>query len=110
MKKIFLVIITILLVGCTSSKDKEINKIIEDNNYILLDVRTPDEYNQSHIKDAINIPYDSIDENIELDKSKKIMVYCKSGKRSNIAYNKLTNLGYDVYDMGAFESIKLDKE
>ena len=110
MKKIFLVIITILLVGCTNSKDKEINEIIAGNNYIILDVRTPDEYNQSHIKDAINIPYDSIDENIELDKSKKIMVYCKSGKRSNIAYNTLTNLGYDVYDMGAFESIKLDKE
>ena len=47
---------------------------------------------------------------MELDKSKTILVYCQSGNRSGMSYNILISLGYEVYDLGAFESIDLPKE
>ena len=87
---------------------KENNKIQEiknANNYILVDVRTKEEYDEGHLKDALNIPYDIIDENVELDKSKTILVYCKSGKRASTAETTLKNLGYTVYNLGGFEQI-----
>lgn len=93
----------------TSVEDK-MNGIIENDNYIIVDVRTSEEYNEGHVVGAINIPYDQIDENSNLDKTKTIMVYCKSGKRSSIAYNTLESLGYDTLDLGAYESINLEKE
>ena len=115
MKKILcsLLIITmvILLVGCSGEKEmSSLDKILKENNYIIVDVRTQEEYDTSHVKGAVNIPYDEIDENVELDKSKTILVYCKSGGRSSIAYNTLKELGYDVMDLGAFDSIDLEKE
>lgn len=63
-----------------------------------------------HLADAINIPYDEIDNNIDLDKDKLILVYCMSDTRSSIAYTKLTELGYEVYDLGAYDKIDLPKE
>ncbi len=123
MKKLLIsLLLSLLLVGCSNNdtkkvtvhslpnEEKSINSIIEKDNYIIVDVRTKEEYEESHIKGAINIPCDEINENIKLDKSKTIMVYCKSGTRSNIAYNTLISLGYDSYDMGAFDNINLDKE
>ena len=110
MKKIFcLLLIALFLIGCEKTMS-EYDQIIEKNNYIVVDVRTAEEYKESHVKGALNIPYDTIDENIDLDKSKTIMVYCKSGKRSSIAYSTLKSLGYDVYDLGAFASVQLEKK
>ena len=51
---------------------------------------------------------DEIDDKIS--KNKVIFVYCKSGNRSKIAFNTLKNLGYEVYDLGAFTEIDLPKE
>ena len=114
MKKILLLVIvfiSIFAVGCGSKKEEsDLDKLLAEKEYIIVDVRTKEEYDISHVKDAINIPYDVIDETIDLDKDKNIFVYCKSGNRSKIAYNKLTSLGYTVYDLGAFESIDLPKE
>ena len=45
-----------------------------------------------------------------LDKDKTILVYCKSGVRSNKAYNTLKDLGYDVIDLGAYDNVTLEKE
>mgnify|MGYP004671839135 FL=1 len=113
MKKIIVLLLSILLlVGC-NNKEKESNtleEILKENNYIIVDVRTKEEYDTSHIVGAINIPYDTIDENTDLDKSKTIIVYCRSGKRSSIAAETLKKLGYNVLDLGAFDSINLDKE
>ena len=91
-------------------KTEAIQKIMSENEYIIVDVRTPEEYKESHIKGAINIEYDKIDENVKLDKNKLIMVYCKSGVRSNKAYQTLISLGFNVYDMGGISTINLDKE
>lgn len=110
MKKILIILIlSFMLCGCNNKETKTIEEIMKKNNYIIVDVRTNEEYNQGHVVDALNIPYDVI-ENSNLDKTKTIFVYCKSGNRSNIAYNKLSNLGYDVYDLGAFNDIDLPKE
>lgn len=109
MKKIFVVfILSLFLCGCNSKS--ELDKIIEEANYIIVDVRTENEYKASHLVDAINIPYDEIDSGVKLDKNKTILVYCMSGNRSSIAYKTLDSLGYDVYDMGAFSDIDLPKE
>ena len=113
MKKIIiLVLILISLTGCSPKRSTSeiIKEIMSSKEYIIIDVRTKEEYNMSHIKNAINIPYDKINKNIDIDKDNVIFVYCASGKRSSIAFNKLEKLGYTVYDLGAFASINLPKE
>lgn len=112
MKKIFLsLLICILCCSCSNeSTNQNLDDIISSKEYIVIDVRTEEEYNSGHVKDSINIPYNEIDENIEIDKDKIILVYCKSGARSKIAYDKLSDLDYTVYDLGAYDSINMDKE
>lgn len=117
MKKILiLLIISISLIGCgTKEKIQENNpnkldQVLEEGNYVVVDVRTSEEYNESHVVESYNIPYDEIDESIYLDKDKPVLVYCKSGERSKKAYETLKKLGYEVYDLGAFSSVDLPKE
>jgi rhodanese-related sulfurtransferase len=106
MKKIFYILLASLLLvtGC-QKQQSELDKIVNENNYVIVDVRTKDEYDTGHVKDSLNIPVDSIDQNVELDKNKTIIVSCRSGRRSATAKQKLENLGYKVYDLGAYESI-----
>lgn len=112
MKKLLLVLsISLILCGCSdTSKRDEIETIMEENEYIIVDVRTEEEYEEIHVAGAINIPYDEIGESSNLDKDKIIFVYCRSGARSEKAFNTLTNLGYTVYDLGALSEIDLPKE
>ena len=108
-----LIICLVLVVGCSKGSKEmkdELDTILEKDNYIVVDVRTNEEYNTSHVVGSINIPYDEIDESTNLDKTKDILVYCKSGVRSKKAYDTLKSLGYDVYDLGAYNTIELDKE
>ena len=76
----------------------------ELKDFILLDVRTEEEYRESRIPGALLIPdYEIKDraENELPDKTKIIFVYCRSGRRSSNAARELANLGYvNVYDMG----------
>ena len=112
MKKILLILVLcIMMCGCnTLSKTDEIKSLMQEKDFIIVDVRTKEEYETSHIAGAINIPYDKITEKVSLDKEKFIFVYCKSGNRSGIAFNNLKNMGYEVYDMGDIDSIELPKE
>lgn len=75
---------------------------------IILDVRTPGEYAEGHIAGAVLLPVDSINEDVtELlsDKNAEILVYCRSGNRSQVAANLLVGLGYTrVYDFGGINS------
>ena len=116
MKKILpvLLILLLLLSSCSPSDDnlgyKQISmeeaKIImdEEKGYIILDVRTPDEFADKHIPNAINIPNETIgtEEIAGLpDKDQKILVYCRSGNRSKQAAEKLVKLGYtNVVEIG----------
>lgn len=109
-RTIALLLATFLLVGCNNSSETKLQRIIDEGNYVIVDVRTKEEYDGGHAVDAESIPYDEIDENVDLDESKTILVYCQSGRRSAIAAESLKKLGYDVYDMGAYDSVPLEKE
>ena len=111
MKKLIIILfLSFTLYGCTNIEGPDLEKIMSENNYTIVDVRTKDEYDESHIVDSVNIPVDEIDENVNLDKDNIIFVYCRSGNRSSIALNILEDLGYKVYDLGAFSEINLPKE
>ena len=110
MKKILIVFLCILLCGCSNERESDIEKIMKEKEYVIIDVRTKEEYDESHVVNSINIPYDEIDSKIDIDKDKIIFVYCKSGRRSSIAYDTLKSLGYTVYDLGAYDKIDLEKE
>ncbi len=74
----------------------------EDRPYLLLDVRTPAEYAAGYIPTAENLPVDSIGDNPpDVAKDSLIILYCRSGNRSNTARQILENLGYSqVVDFG----------
>ncbi|MCL2662223.1 MAG: rhodanese-like domain-containing protein [Oscillospiraceae bacterium] len=76
----------------------------DTSEYILLDVRRIDEFNAEHIEGAILIPYDEIGNRAadELpDKNALILIYCRSGRRSELAARELIGMGYtNVYDFG----------
>jgi len=65
--------------------------------YIILDTRTQEEYDESHIPGALLIPHDEVKEKAEdelTDKNQLILVYCRSGRRSKLASEALAELGY----------------
>jgi len=74
------------------------------SDVIILDVRTQAEFNEGHIPDSILIPYDEIQDkatSMMPDKSRTILIYCRSGRRSDIAARALIKMGYtSVYDFG----------
>ena len=79
----------------TPAEAKEI--MDTEQNYIILDVRTEEEFAEGHIADAILIPDYEITEKAESvlkDKDQQILVYCRSGRRSKNAASQLVELGY----------------
>ncbi len=81
----------------------EVYEIITNNEeYIILDVRTQEEYSERHLDKALLIPVDELEERIdELPGNKPMIVYCRSGVRSNRAAGILIDNGFTkVYDMG----------
>ncbi|MBO6102837.1 MAG: rhodanese-like domain-containing protein [Opitutales bacterium] len=73
----------------------------------IIDARTPAEYQESHIKGALNMPVDSISEQIlvdRIDKNAKIVVYCRRGIRASKAKQILDSMGYkNVRNIGGLE-------
>lgn len=101
-------LVMIGLIGCSStnytiSADDAL-ELIDTDNAVLLDVRTPTEYDDGHIEDATLFPLSDITSSIETaipDKSTEIIVYCRSGNRSAEAIDILLDLGYtNVHDLG----------
>lgn len=88
----------------TDFTQEEATEIYERTNALLIDVRTPEEYRENHIEGAVNIPVYEIDniKNEIIDPNKVILVYCKTGKRSKIVKQILTQNGYkNVYTFSA---------
>jgi rhodanese-related sulfurtransferase len=81
-----------------SISPKQANELMKSGEPItILDVRTPDEYNQEHIEGAISIPLQTLDTNlgvISSAKNQKIIVYCHSGSRSVAASRILVKNGF----------------
>lgn len=99
-----------LLAGCSSNNEAtkkvdpvEFSEVIAQPSVIILDVRTPEEFNAGHIPNAINI--NVADSNFssevsKLDKNATVAVYCRSANRSAVATNEMAELGFtDMYDM-----------
>ena len=67
------------------------------SEWLILDVRTPEEYLAGHVPRAINVPHDQIEQNLDdllAYKNKKVVLYCRSGFRANKAAIVLTQLGF----------------
>jgi thioredoxin len=110
--KIILVFFSFILFSCQGQKSDKVELLdaktfsekIKSNGAIqLLDVRTPDEFNDQHIDQATNINWNGADFEQKvavLDKSKPVYIYCKSGGRSAKAANKLAEMGYTkIYEL-----------
>lgn len=88
------------------SAEEAKKRMDSDSKVILLDVRTQEEYDDKHIKGAILIPNEEIHTDADIaerlpDKDAEILVYCRSGSRSQQAAKKLIQAGYtNVYDFG----------
>ena len=119
MKKLFsLILIMIFLAGCAAPKaeasyrqismDAAIAMMEEASGYVILDVRTTEEFAEKHIPNAVNIPNEAIGtaEIPELpDKDQLILVYCRSGNRSKQASQKLADMGYtNIVEFGGINS------
>ena len=109
-KLIFLLLAVMMLTACGQDKEndqgaiyvnitaEEAKQIMDtEEGYIILDVRTQEEYDEGHIPGAIVISHEEIEEKAEevlTDKDQLILVYCRSGRRSKIAAEALVELGY----------------
>ena len=109
MKKLIpILLFALMLTGCAGagnqtdsyrriSMDEAVAMMEQESGYIILDVRTPEEFAEKHIPNAINVPNETIGtgEISQLpDKNQLIMVYCRSGRRSKEAAEKLVKIGY----------------
>ena len=111
MKKAFVFLLAVMLLiacgqGAEETKDaayvnitaQEAKRIMDsEEGYLILDVRTQEEYDQGHIPGAILIPDTEVEakaEEILTDKDQLLLVYCRSGRRSKLASEILVELGY----------------
>ena len=116
---VFAAFALLLLSGCGAKLHEElgyrqinmeeaVTMMAEKTDYVILDVRTPEEFAAGHIPDAINIPNESIgtDPISELpDQDQLIFIYCRSGNRSKQASEKLAALGYNnIMEFGGINS------
>ena len=116
-------VLALLLVSCGGTKDKPVpteedapskaayHKISAEEAYemmisqeIVVDVRTREEYDGGHIENAVLVPNESIGSEMPEalpDKEATLLIYCRSGRRSKDAAEKLLSLGYqNIYDFG----------
>ena len=96
----------------TAAEAKEIMDNRDD--YVILDTRTQEEYDEGHIPGAVLIPYDEIlqkAETVLTDKNQLILVYCRSGRRSKLAAEDLVKLGYtNIKEFGGILDWKYEVE
>ena len=117
MKKIiYLLASAVLFISCSKGQFTQISmeelahRIQTESDYILLDVRTPEEFSTGHIPGAICIPNETIGQQ-EItalpDKGQRIYIYCRSGNRSKQAARKLIKLGYtNIVEAGGIRQWK----
>ena len=116
---ILLILVVILLVGCSdnnqdnhiytqNTQEESMEMMKLDDGHIIVDVRRQDEYDEGHIPGAILIPNESISDERpkELtDLDQIILIYCRTGRRSKEASQKLADMGYtNVYEFGGIST------
>lgn len=109
MKKLFsLLLAATSLVGCQSNTAfksvdaQQFAEVIADKDVQLVDARTPEEFSEGHIPGAVNMDVKSADFDAkisQLDSSRPVAVYCRSGRRSKLAAERMTNAGLQVTEL-----------
>lgn len=101
--------LTVCLAACSSFSYELTDRAPEGPNVLIIDVRTAEEFSEGHIKDAINIPFDVIAEEIDevaSSKDQAIVLYCKIGVGAWLAKRILNKKGYNnVINEGGFKKI-----
>lgn len=110
MKKLFILILVLFsTLACAQNTPGEGKAAFNPEN-VLIDVRSPQEFDAGHLKNAKNIPVDTIAgeiKNMVPDKEKTIVLYCRSGRRSVIAEKTLKEMGYkNVINGGTYDALK----
>ena len=88
--------------GYVSVDAKQFAEAIKDPQMQIVDARTPQEFKDGHIPGAVNIDINSKDftrQTGSLDKARPVAVYCRSGRRSKIAAEKLVSIGFNVTEL-----------
>ena len=103
-KGLLLFLFLLLCTQCTQKKELLITEFSQNDikNAIIVDVRTPEEYQEGHLEGAININWFDADfqNQVEsLDRKKTLYVYCKKGGRSAEAAKVMDSLGLEVIDL-----------
>ncbi|SIS83564.1 Rhodanese-related sulfurtransferase [Zobellia uliginosa] len=113
---IFTLLLCMITLGCAQSKTKPITDFSQNDieNAILLDVRTPEEFNGGHLDKAVNINWFDADfaERVDsIDRAQTVYVYCKKGGRSAKAAQVLDSLGFNVVDLeGGYDAYVASKK
>ncbi|MBV2133058.1 rhodanese-like domain-containing protein [Pseudomonas sp. MAP12] len=113
MRRLLLALSLILpLSACRADTPPQTLAAIQNGSHVLIDVRTSEEFAAGHLQGARLIPHYRIGAEISAlapDKNTPIVLYCRSGRRSNIARQTLLQLGYtQVVDAGSYEQLKAD--
>ncbi|GIX41801.1 MAG: hypothetical protein KatS3mg129_1534 [Leptospiraceae bacterium] len=123
-KQLYILILLLVFIFCNKNKDTNQNKELSNNvslqveqllkqGAIVIDVRTKEEFDLAHYKDALHIPYDQIENHIkELEKYKNqpVILYCRSGRRAGIAKQILEQHGFtNVINAINLDSFPKDK-
>lgn len=104
--------ICLALSSCSTTKSVSttpkynIKEIVKSDDVVLLDVRIPEEYAEATANNAINIPLDSLQNNIESLRGKKVVVFCNRGIQADKAVDLLSKNGIDVYDGTTWKNVK----
>jgi len=117
MKRLWLLPFFLLVfIGCEQVKQLPIEEFSTEDlkNAELVDVRTPEEYLEGHMDDAINIDWydpEFISKFSELPKDKTVYIYCKKGGRSAKAAKVLDSIGYTVVDLlGGYDALQAQSQ
>ena len=107
---ILIIFVTSMFAGCGATYhhitvDEAQQMMKTETNYIIVDVRTPEEYNKKHIPNAVLLPIDDIKKgnvsDVLPDKNQTLLIYCWTGRRAEDSAALLADMGYEnVYEFG----------
>ncbi len=90
--------------GYTQITQEKAKEMIDSEDVIILDVREEFEFEESHIENSVLIPLGEITSRVEKElpnKNARVLIYCRSGRRSKTAGTVMAMLGYtEVYEFG----------
>lgn len=113
MNKVISLLLTTICVGLMSpmsyaSERAEKGWQLVERGAMIVDVRTPQEFSNGHLNNAVNFPLSELDQHFkDIDKDRLIVLYCRSGNRSGQAYKYLQSQGFtNLYNAGGFEELQ----